>query len=188
MKLQYYEIEVTLQEISPHIWRRFLIPRIATFADLHQAIQDSMGWQDYHLWEFTQHMEVQKKIAGLPDEAYEDEPTPDATMIKLSSYFDKGSKADRCIYIYDYGDYWLHEVVLNQVVQLEDRFARRLLAGGRACPPEDCGSTPGYERLVEFLKTGNDPYGESEADLKEWIRSWDPEAFNVMEWKKAFDR
>ena len=42
--------------------------------------------------------------------------------------------------------------------------------------------------MGEFLKTGDDPYGESEADLKEWIGDWDPEAFNVMEWKKAFDR
>ena len=58
---------------------------------------------------------------------------------------------------------------------------------GRPCPPEDCGGTPGYERLVEFLKTGNNPYGESEADLKEWIGDWDPGTFFVMEWKKAFD-
>lgn len=96
---QYYDFEITLQEISLPIWRRFLIPLTATFADLHQATQDGMGWLDRHLREFTQHMEVPKKIARLPDEAYEDEPTPDATMNKLSSYFDKGSKTDRCFYI-----------------------------------------------------------------------------------------
>ncbi len=52
---QYYEFEVTLQEINPPIWRRVLIPLGATFADLHQAIQDSMGWLDCHLWEFIPH-------------------------------------------------------------------------------------------------------------------------------------
>lgn len=41
---------------------------------------------------------------------------------------------------------------------------------------------------MEFLKTGNDLHGESEAVSKKWIGKKDPEAFNVMEWKKAFDR
>ena len=67
-------------------------------------------------------------------------------------------------------------------------FCRRLLAGGKACRPEDRGSTLGYERLVEFLKTAYDPYGESQSVLKQWSGDWDPEAFIVMEWKKAFDR
>ena len=46
----------------------------------------------------------------------------------------------------------------------------------------------GFEQFVEFLKTGNDPYGESGAHLQEWIGDWDRETFNVKERKKPFEQ
>jgi len=49
---RYYEFEVSLQEIQPRIWRRFLLRTTSTFTHLHDAIQDCFGWQDDHLWEF----------------------------------------------------------------------------------------------------------------------------------------
>jgi hypothetical protein len=45
----YFEFEVTLREIQPRIWRRFLLgSQGTTFWDLHMAIQDSCGWQPYY--------------------------------------------------------------------------------------------------------------------------------------------
>jgi len=35
--------------IEPPIWRRIEIPETYSFLDLHIAIQDVMGWLDYHL-------------------------------------------------------------------------------------------------------------------------------------------
>lgn len=49
---KYYEFEVSLQEIQPRSWRRFLLRTTSTFAQLHQAIQQSFGWQESYLWEF----------------------------------------------------------------------------------------------------------------------------------------
>ena len=46
-----YQIKVTLSD-SPAIWRRLQIPGDFTFSDLHVAIQDAMGWHDWHLHEF----------------------------------------------------------------------------------------------------------------------------------------
>ena len=43
---------VELSEILPPIWREILVPAAYSFWDLHVAIQDSMGWLDYHLHEF----------------------------------------------------------------------------------------------------------------------------------------
>ena len=40
----YFELDVSLQDIQPRIWRRLLLPNTATFAQLHVAIQDSFGW------------------------------------------------------------------------------------------------------------------------------------------------
>ena len=39
----YFEFEVELAGVKPRIWRRFLVPKCATFLDLHQAIQDAGG-------------------------------------------------------------------------------------------------------------------------------------------------
>ena len=50
---QVYQFKITLKGTKPPIWRRILVPETYTFWDLHVAIQDAMGWDDYHLHEFT---------------------------------------------------------------------------------------------------------------------------------------
>jgi len=42
----------------------------------------------------------------------------------------------------------------------------------------------GYERLLEMLKTGKDPWKEDVQELKEWIGDWDPERFDLDEVNK----
>ena len=44
---------IELQETSPLVWREIEVPGTYTFWDLHVAIQDAMGWQDYYLHRFT---------------------------------------------------------------------------------------------------------------------------------------
>ena len=48
-----YQFKITLEGIRPPIWRRIQVPETYTFWDLHVAIQDAMGWLDYHLHEFA---------------------------------------------------------------------------------------------------------------------------------------
>jgi hypothetical protein len=53
----------------------------------------------------------------------------------------------------------------------------RVIAGKRACPPEDCGGPWGYENLLEALA---DPKHPDHDDLKEWVGGdFDPEHFEV---------
>jgi hypothetical protein len=65
---------VRLLEIEPTIWRRIEVPERYSFWDLHVAIQDAMGWLDYHLHEFQMYDPGRKEEAriGLPDD--EDDP------------------------------------------------------------------------------------------------------------------
>lgn len=44
-----YQFKVELEEIKPAIWRRIQVPENYNFWELHVAIQDAMGWLDYHL-------------------------------------------------------------------------------------------------------------------------------------------
>jgi hypothetical protein len=43
---------VGLRDIAPPIWREIEVPSNYSFWDLHVAIQDAMGWLDYHLHAF----------------------------------------------------------------------------------------------------------------------------------------
>ncbi len=185
---RYYEFDVSLQELQPRIWRRFLFRTTATFAQLHQAIQESFGWQDYHLWEFRLPTYRGRPIAGLLGGEEYDRPTPDAKAVKLNTYFTGKRVVEWCEYLYDFGDDWTHDVKLIAVHSEKESFKRRLLDGGRAAPPEDCGGTPGYERMVLFVHTGEDTYDDDPEGLATWLRGWRPDAFDLARAKAEFDR
>ena len=183
----YLEFEVTLQGIKPRIWRRFQIADEVTFGDLHRAIRDSFGWHGGHLWEFLNNR--RETIAKFEHEFLDDgfdEPAPDAEQVKLLSYF---PRARSCVYWYDYGDDWMHTVRLRGRASSSERFHRRLLAGRRACPPEDCGGVYGYHRFVSIVKEGVDPWDEDEdvAELLEWVGNWDPSTFDLKDRRRIFD-
>ena len=57
------------------------------------------------------------------------------------------------------------------------------LGGARACPPEDCGGTGGYEN---FLAAIRDPGHEEHEEMLEWIGGeFDPEEFDLDEFDIA---
>ena len=52
---------------------------------------------------------------------------------------------DRFAYLYDMGDYWEHEVRIEQFLDRNSKKTYPVCTGGSgACPPEDCGGPPGY--------------------------------------------
>ncbi|QTE21654.1 plasmid pRiA4b ORF-3 family protein [Polaribacter cellanae] len=46
------QLKITLKHSKPPIWRRILVEKDMTFEGLHNIIQDVMGWENYHLYEF----------------------------------------------------------------------------------------------------------------------------------------
>ena len=47
-----YQFKITLKSSKPPIWRRIQVPENYSFWQLHVALQDAMGWEDYHLHQF----------------------------------------------------------------------------------------------------------------------------------------
>lgn len=191
----YYDFTVTLLEIDPPIWRRFLLPQSASFLDLHVAIQEASGsWQGYHGFEFRKKASVVSPIiAGIPtdDDGFEDDapPTPEAKKVKLRSYF--GSKPGTvCIYNYDLGDDWLVSVKNAGVETVPHKFKRSLLGGARAFPHEDCGGTPGYGQCLAVLKMTRAKLAKDSdaAILLKWLGDWQPETFDLGAVKKKIDK
>ncbi|MEW6522611.1 MAG: plasmid pRiA4b ORF-3 family protein [Bacillota bacterium] len=170
-----YRFKVTLKGIRPPIWRRIEVLGNYTFYDLHVAIQDAMGWQDYHLHEFEVRVPTGGVISiGLPDDEFGRSVLP-GWKTPLRRFFGKGVR--RVTYVYDFGDYWQHEVVLEEITRADQaKEYPRLLKGKRACPPEDCGGVPGYYHL---LKTLSDPENPAYQETLEWVRgAYDPEFFD----------
>ena len=175
----YFCFEVSLLDVEPRIWRRFLLSSTGTFEDLHIAIQDAAGWGNSHLFAFrTLDQEV---IATVPDGDLDS--SPDASVIALHPYFDDASQ---CYYQYDFGDDWWHEVVLVESSHSSERFHRKLLSGERSFPPEDCGGVPGYEEFVAVL-AGKVPEQHDPDEFLEWLDGWQPDRFDLAETRRSFD-
>jgi len=173
---QAYELKVTLRGIRPPIWRRFRVRDDITLGKLHDLLQVIMGWTDSHLHQF-----VSKGIYyGQPDPEF---PRQDEGKVHLRDVLRKPK--DRLMYEYDFGDSWDHDLVLERVLPHEARARYPLIvAGKRACPPEDCGGIPGYYRLLEALANSADPEHQ---ELLEWVGgSFDPEAFDVGTLNRVF--
>lgn len=172
-------IQVELTGILPAIWREILAPASYSLWDLHVAIQDSMGWLDYHLHEFRfrDFEQGDALLIGIPsDELWEDLPeVQPGWEIPVTEYLSQpGQQAE---YEYDFGDSWLHAVTL---VSIEPRKKGtrypECVAGKRACPPEDCGGIHGYQELLEALLDPAHPEHES---MSRWIPDdWGPELFS----------
>lgn len=186
----YLEFEVSLQHIRPRIWRRFLLRKAATLQDLHRAIQAAGPWQNCHLWEFCEAAGPERLIAGV---LYDDppRPIPDAKRVKVGSHFDKPGTS--CLYRYDFGDDWEHEVSLQRIVELPEAFRRRLVGGERAFPPEDCGGVPGYYECLAAVgayvpqRATELPDAEDLEERRVWLGDWTPD-FDLERARKRFDR
>jgi hypothetical protein len=168
------ELEIELEFIEPSIWRRIAVPDNYSLADLHHVIQTTMGWHDCHLHCFEVNGGKYTLSSQSPDMDMEDEGT-----VRLADLIKAGTK--RFLYEYDFGDDWRHRISIEKVSPIApDSKLPVCLDGARACPPEDCGSMPGYEDLVEAFNA-EEP-NEEQATLLEWLESmepgWNPDVFD----------
>lgn len=194
---QVLQFKITLLEVEPVVWRRIQISDLCSFWDLHVVIQDAMGWQDYHLHDFEVNHSIEKgkQHMGIPDEDgdYDVFNTLPSWDYKVRDYLVIN---DRILYRYDFGDGWKHHIEYEGLHEKQPAVQYpTCLAGERACPPEDVGGVPGYERFLNAIKTPRHPEHQS---LLEWVGGkFDPDKFNPQEvrfdnpnkrWKQAFEK
>jgi len=164
-----YQLKVTLADVEPPVWRRVLVPGGYSLDRLHRVIQHAMGWQDYHLHSFD--------IGGIQY----GEPDPDGELAlrdELDTRLDAvATKGTRFTYTYDFGDWWEHEIAVEDVVPADpDERYPLCIGGARACPPEDVGGAYGYADMLVALA---DPEHSEHDRMVAWLgRRFDPEAFS----------
>ena len=167
-----YQLKVTLQGIRPQIWRRFQVTGDTTLPELHLILQVVMGWENYHLHQFS---------IGGPDPDFGSETKNDhkVTLRQLVP-----QEKTRFAYEYDFGDSWEHEILVEKILPRKPRARYPVcVAGKRACPPEDCGGIWGYPEFLKAIRNRRHP---EHREMLEWIGgSFDPEAFDLKEINRA---
>ena len=173
-----YEIKVEIQRIDPPIWRLLQVPPRTSLKRLHKILQIAMGWTDSHLHLFK----VDGKEYGDLISEWDFEVL-DESKLTLGKIFAGGTKSFQ--YEYDMGDSWMHDITLQRQIE-SDETKPGCTAGARACPPEDCGSVPGYYNLLVVL---SDPDHEEHESMLEWVGGkYDPNAFDATAVDRALKR
>ncbi len=166
------QFRVSLDHIEPHIWR-IEVPDSYTLKQLHRIIQIVMGWQDSDLHEFS----LNGKRYGEPNPE-DEENVIDERTVRLRDL--ALSNGDGIGYVYDFGDDWQHQLVLEaKLVSAPQSLYPACIAGERNSPPEDVGGVDGYADFLDAI--ANPEHEEHDATL-EWVGGdFDPEAFSVTE-------
>ncbi|NJN30325.1 MAG: plasmid pRiA4b ORF-3 family protein [Synechococcales cyanobacterium RM1_1_8] len=169
-----YQLKVTLQQIRPPIWRRLLVRSSTKLNELHEIIQQAMGWGNYHMHSFSIH----NRDYGVLDPDWGMDDMEDETRVTLAKVV-PGEKF-RFRYMYDFGDGWDHEILVEKVLPLDAKLTYpTCIKGKRACPPEDCGGPWGYEELIGIMGDPQHPEYEERLD---WLEQpLDPDAFDLDE-------
>src|SRR6266702_3649430 len=146
-----------------------------TLDQVHRVIQAAMGWQNYHMHVFRAgevgYGPDPKGMLGHLEEA----------KVRLA---DVAGAGERIGYEYDFGDSWEHELLIEACTKAAaHQTYPACTAGEGACPPEDSGGFPGYQRLKEILA---DPSDEEYEEMRTWAESqtggeFDPASFNLAE-------
>src|SRR5881296_2865857 len=84
---------IVLAKTDPLVWRRIQVPETYSFWDLHVALQDAMGWLDYHLHVFrlAEPGAGEVEQIGIPDDdRFEgDKPTLPGWEIPITRHFSR---------------------------------------------------------------------------------------------------
>lgn len=174
-----FRFRIDLDLEGRECWRELVVPQDFSFEDLHDVIQASFLWQDYHLFDF--HLTSKKQrimVTSLddgtnPEGIYDADEVVDAAQTPLTDVFPRTKTAT---YTYDYGDYWVHKLRLVETIDCYEGQMPICTDGAGDAPPEDVGGPGGYE---DFLKILADPTDPDHAEVRSWGEDQGFEHFNT---------
>lgn len=164
-----YQLKITIDGITPPIYRTILVPETLTLNKLHHIIQIIFGWENSHIYCFW----------------HSDIPTTDPVLwgggttmwdkkvIISDVLFQVG---DKLPYEYDLGDSWKLTIVLERIETIASK-TLKCIDGARSAPPDDCGGVHGYQNMIHLLCH---PEIDGYFELLEWLGDhYDSEQFDL---------
>lgn len=119
--VRYLQLKISLEGITPEIWRRFIVRSDMSFHELHNVIQIVMGWENYHMYRFRigdVYIEGEGESGFCVDGMWRDLKFTGsipfyAKDIAIKKYLTKEKQV--CEYVYDYGDAWYHRITVEKI-------------------------------------------------------------------------
>lgn len=168
-----YQLKITLKEVKPTVWRRIQVPGDITLYRLCVILLEVMGWGGGHLHS----LRIGNNYYNIPDPEFDSaHDTIDEREVILKDVI--CHEREEFVFDYDFGDNWEHKIVVEKIFPKKKSTKYPIcLDGARACPPEDCGGSSGYERFLDAIR--NSSHAEHESMLG-WIGGeFDPEEFDL---------
>lgn len=158
-----YQLKIAIKDSHPPIWRRVVVPAGMSFSQLIKVFQISMGWLGGHLSMFEFHtLGIQIEEDPEEDCGWGDYEVLDASETLIDQFLDERCRFN---YIYDFGDYWVHHVTVEDIFTDYSLDYPVVVKYKGDIPYEDCGGIYGYYHLLEVLDNPQHPEYEY---LREW--------------------
>lgn len=175
MATEIFQILIILKDFHPKIWRRIHVKSSILLPEFHKVIQTTMGWTNSHLHQFIKGRDF---YAEPSEDGFEEDFTLDSRKISLNKLMK--AEQSKINYEYDFGDGWMHEIVLEKILPFDKNIQYPVCLGGEMhCPAEDVGGVHGYTNMLKILE---DPKHEEYDDFLVWVgEDYDARAFDLEE-------
>ncbi|WP_148222442.1 plasmid pRiA4b ORF-3 family protein [Rhodococcus opacus] len=185
-------LRISLEGTHIPVWRRIRLDATLPLDASHHIIQSAFGWENSHLHEFS----VGPAHSGggvfipaddIPHRDVEGRAVAEEAVLVGSLL---GSVGDQLTYLYDFGDDWIHHIVVEAVDAPDpDSPAALCLDGGNMAPCEDSGGPWGWADKIE---ASADPHHEEHVEIREWLglrpgQQLDPTSFDRDRVNSAFE-
>lgn len=178
-------VRCDLVNAKPLIWRRLELRSELTLDLLHPVIQGAMGWEAYHLYQFSEPNATQSwgpHFLAFDDDENAGTPEEDVQVNQVLRQV-----GDTIRYEYDFGDGWSHRLKVEKIESAPPSAPwARCIGGRKACPSEDCGGIWTWNDLAQSLRV--DPsFGlmrgsDDHCDYADWLPDdLDPDHFDSAE-------
>jgi len=170
-----YRLKISIKGSLPSIWREFLVPSDLSLENLHVVIQTVMGWTNSHLHNFQKDDKIYS-VKYDTDDTWDEMGYLEYKGVNICDLLSEAN--DKMIYQYDYGDSWIHNITLVDVLKYDAGVGfLTCLAGERHCPAEDSGGIGGYHQNLEIMK---DETHEEFEEYKIWLGDgFDADNFDI---------
>ena len=176
-----FDLNIELALVDKTAKRQIRVGANITFERLHKIIQAAYCWKESHMYQFLLFKEgkegEQPSVEIVMDKESAMNPKT-AKLVHRAKLTDYLHEHKHLLYIYDFGDDWMHYIdVIGSADDNEDDFIPLLISGENDAPPEDCGGPPGF---ADFLEIINAPRHKEKKEMKAWAKDqgWEPYNFD----------
>jgi hypothetical protein len=138
-------VKASLHGAKPPVWRRPELPSRLPLDMVHEVMQIAFAWHGYHLQQF----ETACGAFGRPnaDGDWGFEEVGDESAVALAQV--AAEEKAKIVYVYDFGDDWRHDIVVEKITPALPGVAYPRCTGGRGwAPEEDSGGIWAYNEAV----------------------------------------